>query len=434
MEAVETKFSESQYPITFRQADAKALGEHLRLRHSVELVGMKHVGISNFLRFFLYQPQVVKTYISPTEEHIFIPVDLNDLVEKEIFAFWSLTFKRLVDIVDISITISGEDKEKVSSMFLSSIQSRNMFLTLDNLRESLKIIIKNNIFPTIFFLRFDRIKDAVPEEFLANLQGLRDATGQEIAYVFTSFRPLDSLSPGAFSRKSLSTFSHLMYFRPAGSADVRTVFDSLENKYHIKPSEDVYRKLLGLCAGHIQYLQIALIILSGAKGKLDAKNILSTLVSDERVGLISEEMWESLTEGERSVVKRVLEQESMEEDESLKYLKETGLIVESGSGLKIFSPLFEYFIEKFSKNNNSQAVDFTKKENLLYNFLVSNLGDICEREKIIETVWPEYEEMGVSDWTIDQLVARLRTKLKAQKSPYVIKTVRTRGYRLVEES
>ncbi|MBI2599147.1 helix-turn-helix domain-containing protein, partial [Candidatus Curtissbacteria bacterium] len=52
------------------------------------------------------------------------------------------------------------------------------------------------------------------------------------------------------------------------------------------------------------------------------------------------------------------------------------------------------------------------------------------REEIIEHVWPEVEELGVSDWTIDRLVARLRMKLKNQKSKYQIVTVKTRGYKL----
>jgi DNA-binding response OmpR family regulator len=47
-------------------------------------------------------------------------------------------------------------------------------------------------------------------------------------------------------------------------------------------------------------------------------------------------------------------------------------------------------------------------------------------------VWPEYEEFGVSDWTIDRLIARLRAKLKQQQSTYTIVTVKTRGYKLVE--
>ena len=48
------QIAESVYPVTFRKQDASALGSHLLLRHSVEIVGIKRVGISNFLRFFLY--------------------------------------------------------------------------------------------------------------------------------------------------------------------------------------------------------------------------------------------------------------------------------------------------------------------------------------------------------------------------------------------
>ncbi|MBI2012722.1 helix-turn-helix domain-containing protein [Candidatus Curtissbacteria bacterium] len=78
------------------------------------------------------------------------------------------------------------------------------------------------------------------------------------------------------------------------------------------------------------------------------------------------------------------------------------------------------------------AVELTKKENLLFNLLKEELDKICEREKIIETVWPESEELGVSDWTIDRLVARLREKLKRQKSKFSVVTVKTRGYKLVK--
>ena len=42
---------ESTYPLSFRQDEAGHLGEQLQQSHSVELVGMKRVGINNFLRF-----------------------------------------------------------------------------------------------------------------------------------------------------------------------------------------------------------------------------------------------------------------------------------------------------------------------------------------------------------------------------------------------
>jgi len=47
-------------------------------------------------------------------------------------------------------------------------------------------------------------------------------------------------------------------------------------------------------------------------------------------------------------------------------------------------------------------------------------------------VWPEVEGLGVSDWAIDRLVARVRSKLKKQKSKVRIVTVKTRGYKLIK--
>src|SRR5689334_4200388 len=93
-------FLESTYPISFRKDDAKSLGQHLKHRHCVELIGMKRVGISNFLRFFLTHQEIIPHYISQKESHLFISVDLNDLVEMKLFSFWILVFKRVVDSLE----------------------------------------------------------------------------------------------------------------------------------------------------------------------------------------------------------------------------------------------------------------------------------------------------------------------------------------------
>ena len=92
---------EATYPLSFRSADAKKLGKHLSHHESVVLIGMKRVGISNFLRFFLYHKDIQKTYIK-NGKNLFIPIDLNDLVELEIFPFWMLVLKRVVDTVESS--------------------------------------------------------------------------------------------------------------------------------------------------------------------------------------------------------------------------------------------------------------------------------------------------------------------------------------------
>ena len=123
--------------------------------------------------------------------------------------------------------------------------------------------------------------------------------------------------------------------------------------------------------------------------------------------------------------------------EKNKYLWDTGFVMVDpkigGGGNRLFSPLFTHYLKEkqISKDNNSN-VELSKKENSLFTFLKTKIGAICEREEIIQTVWPEVEELGVSDWAIDRLVARVRNKLKLQKNQYEIKTVKTRGYKMVE--
>lgn len=423
---------ESQYPISFRGEDSKQLGAHLKNRHSVMLIGMKRVGISSFLRFFVYHRDIPKTFIKDKKEHLFIPVDFNDLVEREIGPFWTLTLKRIVDVVGHH-DCSAQLKKQVELLFLDSIQSQDLFLTIDSVRKCLALLSKENIVPTIFLLRFDRLKDSVTPAFFDNLQGLKDATHGKLAYVFTSYRSLDKLAHHAFLRSSRVDFSHDMYIRPAALSDMKIIFETFKKNYTLSISADLEQALFGLSNGYVRYLQLALIILNELKDPVENKDALfELLTNDERIYLQSEELWESLTSEEQAVLSKIEKKESVtdEEKRESKYLWDTGFVSEDNT---IFSELFSYYLKQ--KNKQPPAVvkpnEFTKKELLLFKMLQEHLGEICERETIIEVVWREVEELGVSDWAIDRLVARVRQKLKIQNSKFEIQTIKTRGYKLV---
>lgn len=428
---MEENVIEATYPITFRQDTAKELGEHLKNHHSVALIGMKRVGINNFLKFFFYHKNIVKTYINDGKNHLFIPVDLNDLVEHEIFPFWTLTLKRIVDAVEKS-SIDVKTKKEIEELFLNTIQSQDMFLTMDSVRKSIIKIVEANVLPTIFFDRFDRIKNVVTSSFFANLQGLYDATHYKLTYVFTSFRSLDELAPQAFNTPAISVFARNMYIKPAKKEDMKIIFKTYEKRYGIKLAKENENKLFHMVDGYLQYLYLALIYLNERKedlnkGKLD---LFQDLIKDERINLQSEELWENLTKEEQSVLINKIKVGSIssEEEKKDKYLWDTGFI---NADDKIFSPLFENYIKDKEKLTSIDNVEFTKKENLLFGFLEKNINNICEREEIVNAVWPEVEVMGVSDWAIDRLVARVRSKLKTQKNNFEIQTVKTRGYKLI---
>ena len=160
---------------------------------------------------------------------------------------------------------------------------------------------------------------------------------------------------------------------------------------------------------------------------------MSLILQDERISLQSEEIWESLTDVEKKIIADVAGGKKITPNDrkEAKYLWETGLVVDQG-GLSVFSPLLASYMRENGREKQKESVELTRKENLLFSLLFENLGNLCEREKIVEVVWGEYEDLGVSDWTIDRLVARLRNKLNDQKSQFELLTVKTRGFKLVK--
>jgi hypothetical protein len=67
----------------------------------------------------------------------------------------------------------------------------------------------------------------------------------------------------------------------------------------------------------------------------------------------------------------------------------------------------------------------------LLELLYNNIGRICTRDEVVETVWPEAMGEGVSEQAIDALVRRLRDRL-AEIDPerqYIV-TVRGHGFRM----
>ena len=423
---------EAGYPIAFRTFEAEQLGQHVSHHHSVVLIGMKRVGISNFLRFFLNHEAVAGTYIRNGAEQIFVQVDLNDLIERNISAFWTLLLTRGVDAVQYS-SLPESTKRQCRKLFVQSIQLKDQFFTVESVRKVLDALVGGGLYPTLFFVRFDRLADTITPEFFSNLVGLRDALKQKLSYVFTSYRPLPDLAPDVFKKSFLSTFSFDMYLKPAASTDMQIILETLMAQYHTNLDKKTQRTLLHLAGGYVQYLQLGVIRLREEKSIPKTEHdIVDLLWKDEQVVLQSEELFESLTKTEKEVLLSIKQGNDISEKqrEAAKYLWNTGMVYDENKRTHFFSVLFEDYIGGLSMTRVNEK-EFTKKEHLLFTFLKAHENELCERESIIEAVWSESRDLGVSDWAIDRLVARLRSKLKTQGSPYSIMTVVTRGYKLL---
>lgn len=430
---MEEYISETLYPLYFRRADAEKLGQEIKNRHSIVLLGMKRVGISNFLRFFLYHTQIHETFLNDNQKHLFIAVDLNDMVEREIFPFWILTFKRIVDAAE-STNISSEIKDEIEKLFLDSIQINDQFMLIENIRKTLTKLIDQEFVPTVFFIRLDRLQHVATENLFANLKGLQDSMHTKLSYVITCFRPLEDIIPN-LEKTFLSSFTQQMYLSTATIPDQEVLLDTFGVRYDLKLTDSQKNQLFDLVGGHIRFLQLALIFLH-ENAKLPFDKAISKLISDERITLQSEELWESLNKDEQTLLKKIADHKSPTEvPDKYKYLLETGFIRQTKKEYQIFNQLFEKYIQTKSSHPETPDlnIEFTKKELALFKFLQKNINEVCERDQIIEAVWTDEEEaLEVSDWAMDRLVARVRAKLKKQNSPQEILTIRTRGYKLIE--
>ncbi len=67
----------------------------------------------------------------------------------------------------------------------------------------------------------------------------------------------------------------------------------------------------------------------------------------------------------------------------------------------------------------------------LLKLLIDQEGQVVSRDAIVEAVWPEEEDMGVSEQAIDALVRRLRDRISGVDPDHAyIVTVRGHGFRL----
>jgi len=423
---------ESFYPSGFRQADLLAFVEHIKLHHSVELVGMKRVGINNFFRFFLAQKQM---YLD--RKFLIILVDLNNLIEREIFAFWRLTLKRIVDVIQQS-SLPTSEKEQILHSFDVSIQTNDILVTFDGIREAVACMVQNHYYPVFFLNRFDRLKDAVNPEFFDNLVAIRDAGHFNMSFVFTSYRELENLSPRVFCSFASSGFSQVMYIKPAIYSDMSIISTPIEKQYSLKLDDNLRRQLFILAGGHVQYLRLSLLSLHEYLKSNQHKriqNFFSTLIYDERISFQSEELWESLTPLEQELIRKIVSGTRLHVSDQvhLLYLVHTGFIAKEKKHWRVFSPLFVAYVAKIIQSKaNGNSSEFTRQEHILFTYLKEHLNQVCERDHIINYVWPESSEWGASDWSLDKLIARVRMKLTTKQSSYQIVTARTLGYKLVE--
>ncbi len=230
-------------------------------------------------------------------------------------------------------------------------------------------------------------------------------------------------------------FNKVLYLTPLNSKEENWFFDSITE----------------MVPGAIIPLKDKELILKSSGGYMvSIKRLIEAAVSEEDVITIIENpsnlpglaySLDLLLDGlgpDVDVLKKVFFGETDNNINTLELLQKCYLIDKNN---KLLSRVLENYLKvKFGNKKSSYKekigdlnIDsqLTASEYKILEFLNKNKGNIVTRETIINEVWGNKADKGISDHALDQIISRLRKKLKSSSDNLQIETLRGRGHRLI---
>lgn len=190
---------------------------------------------------------------------------------------------------------------------------------------------------------------------------------------------------------------------------------------------------MSLCGGHGKLTRVSYELLLSEK---KAEDLKSFLISKNQVKGALFEIWSALTAEEQKILR---------EKKTTEYLENVGLVLKNNLTI----PLLEEFLSDLPQTQKEELVFDAQKNEIkkgqeilteklspsefrLLRFLIINRPRVCEKEEIIENVWTEAKTReGVTDQALDQIIYRLRKKIKNDpNNPQHIQTIKGRGYKV----
>lgn len=201
-------------------------------------------------------------------------------------------------------------------------------------------------------------------------------------------------------------------------ADVQHYLHHLTHLYGTTIAEHIYGDIWKQCNGYIwlstEYLRIVC-----AYKKFS--------MYQDSMQLRLKAMWEGYSAGEQLVLKQIVRKLPISDDAKAitEYFQKTGLISES---IQLTVPLFEQYIVSIILKETTLSEDakghvyigsvcidasLSPLERKLVHIFFAHRNNTVTREDVAEALWGENSEDSYSDWNLDQVVNRLRKRLRA---------------------
>lgn len=411
---------------------AQKIAQLVDTNQSIELIGMKNVGITTFVNNYLLQEKPLSRFSKYKHSLVLCEINMYDLIEINTVSFYQLFLKRILEKIE-ELIAEGKLEITLKSTVPHTVKATDLLTLTDTTRYLLEQLKKKRLRCVIIFNRFDRIFPILTKDLIINLFNYVRQLNYKTTYLFTSYRPLSNIIQDGFFRTFTNGQLSQLFIQPLDARQAKQTIKKMAKQFNLKLSSEDVEQIAYLSGGHVKY--IVLLVSMCATDDFSTKKInIQQIADSEEISLLSEEIFKSLTTEERSTIASIAEDTlAINKASKDSYLFKSNIVDNQG---KVFSPLFASYIAKLAANDSTatDTIYLTRKEQSLYDCLLDHIDAIVDRETITRRVWPEFSQLDIFDWTIDKLVGRLRSKLKLLEPEKKIITVRTRGYKLVSKN
>ncbi len=231
-----------------------------------------------------------------------------------------------------------------------------------------------------------------------------------------------------------SLYANISYYPLYNPDDTYKLIQYLSLRWGLHVTRKNFLKIYEQCGGHLWLVADALRQLSINASWDTFRDSFQT-----RLQLITDAMLPSEKALLNKNINQITNNQTLDKH-SLSYLKHMRFLDTKNTCLvpalqKFIQPQILQQIHFFISNNkiylNNINIDryFSRKEKRIFQLLLQNTQQIVDRDTIALNIWPTQTQEHYSDWAIDQLITRLRKKIREiTTTNNLIQSVRNKGY------
>jgi DNA-binding winged helix-turn-helix (wHTH) protein len=443
-----------------RDADLRYIAERVMDGDCCALVGVSNVGKSYVLRAW-QRPEVVRAYLGEAADTLgFVYIDFNLMLEMSEQGFYELILRSVLTLLR-ELATEPKIYDQVNEAYHHVVEPINPFQVPLSFNEGVITLCEDWPRRLVFlFDEFDEVFSGIDERVFLNLRALRDRYPDQLSYVIATLKRLTESRLGPEIGEFAELFAHdTRYLDMLDERDSLRLIDEFAQAEGVAFTPKDRAFVLARAGGHPGLLRGVCHVLARTLERdgsdrvraADYRLLRERLEDDITVRSECVGLWNSLSIELQDELVNFLTGKPTDRT-ALDQLREKGILVEDrGSAYRLLSQAFEGLarrqrllqepvqpgvrldVESGEVYVDGRAIPtLTDLEYRLMLLLYGQIDKICDKYRIVESVWGEDYIDEVDDARIEKLVSRLRQKIELDvTNPRYLITVRGRGYRLL---